>query len=643
MAEKGAQAALRGYRLQALYILWCMLGEKDPDVAFQPEGSEDLSIFQGKKLIKSIQIKAHTANLSLSSFSPQNENSFFHRCAKFKHRPHVQISVASFGGIGQEINRAWKGPGNERHAITEKMFGYGFVNDDIEFLFANLSWEAVTEDTIKVEVFAQLNKAITAGDPESAFDLLTYWIYTASENRSQITRQDLIDKINQVGQYLAHRSTHYSEWFRNIKPLEEQKVSLEIKDKLAEEFRAGVSARYEHICANLDVVREDKLSEINKAFADGAKTVIVHGASGQGKTALALRYFKDYLPEKWRYSVQFVRGRQHAAQVATAIAGHMQAFGTPLYLHLDVSSADQEWDGLIKDLVSELNIKILVSIRQEDLARTNLREYEHGSLATVDLSFDRHEAQGLYQLMYSDSVEVPYPSFDESWQRFGGQGPLMEYVYFLTHTETLGKRLESQVRRLRDEIIKGVFSKEELAFLRICAVATAYQARIKLRSLADWLDLADAARTLELLEKEYLLRRSEDGHLIEAMHPIRSEILADILTDPTLSPWLESSLNAIAHMPESDLETFLLFTFSRRYDDSDAFLKSLLKQFPITWTGFAGVSKAILWLGIKRYLVENWDVITKAREIASDAAILVLDADLAQAMPPGSLNTMSLS
>ena len=68
-------------------------------------------------------------------------------------------------------------------------------------------------------------------------------------------------------------------------------------------------------------------AEIVKIAAkfQSARVVIVHGASGQGKTTLAYRYLREYFPEKWRFQVKAVEGRQHALSLARALSG--QAMG----------------------------------------------------------------------------------------------------------------------------------------------------------------------------------------------------------------------------------------------------------------------------------------------------------------------------
>ncbi len=62
--------------------------------------------------------------------------------------------------------------------------------------------------------------------------------------------------------------------------------------------------------------RDDRLTEIARKFED-ARVVIVHGASGQGKTTLAYRYLHEYVPDHWRFRIQRVENRQHAVSIAT--------------------------------------------------------------------------------------------------------------------------------------------------------------------------------------------------------------------------------------------------------------------------------------------------------------------------------------
>src|SRR5207248_2227860 len=83
----------------------------------------------------------------------------------------------------------------------------------------------------------------------------------------------------------------------DIVPVEDRVISEDEREKLAKAFYSGIAAQYKHILADLDVVRSEKLREVAGKF-QRARVVIVHGASGQGKTTLAYRYLREYFPEK---------------------------------------------------------------------------------------------------------------------------------------------------------------------------------------------------------------------------------------------------------------------------------------------------------------------------------------------------------
>lgn len=77
MSNIGAKAALKGYRLQAFYILDLLLHIENHQLIFQPEGHEDLAIYQNDNLIQCIQVKNRTENLTISDFSPDKKIAFF--------------------------------------------------------------------------------------------------------------------------------------------------------------------------------------------------------------------------------------------------------------------------------------------------------------------------------------------------------------------------------------------------------------------------------------------------------------------------------------------------------------------------------------------------------------------------------------
>jgi hypothetical protein len=410
----------------------------------------------------------------------------------------------------------------------------------------------------------------------------------------------VVDKINKVGRFIAERAAHHKEWFTTIVPLEEPEIDAKLKDELSDEFYRGISARYEHILADVDVLRSQKLQEIAKKFEENReenRVVIIHGASGQGKTTLAFRYLHEFFPDQWRFKVQLIDSREHALSIARALAGQADAIGIPIAVYLDVSPNDIGWTELVKELSTHRNIQVLVTVREEDFRRASISGAEI-QFSGVELTFDRIEAQEIYQSLTSKILPAEFLTFEEAWNKFGGEGPLMEFVYLVTQGNSLRERLEQQITRLKDEARTGKRSYAEIKLLRLASVASAFESRLQIKPLVKHLALTVPERTCEQFEKEYLLRLSEDRSLIQGLHPIRSAILADLLSDSTFSPWSESASVCLPFIFERDVESFLLYAFSRHRFEIEPLLNSLTSYQPQQWTAIAGVTRALIWLGI---------------------------------------------
>lgn len=632
MSNSGAKAALRGYRLQTLFILNEILNTKDRDLVFQPEGNEDLAVYKDEKLVRTIQVKAYSEPLVLSHFiKPEQEDSFFHRSANLLSVcKNVKIEVISFGDIGKELENAWIGVESNKNNVLKKLVKLGINEQQVNSMFERITWDKVTEFNLNIDINRCLSNSLTVGSPESALSLLTAWLYTASEQQTKITYSQLIEKINSIGKYLSEREAHHTEWFKSLEPLIESEISDTLT--LENEFYKGISTRFSHIQANLDIERTVQLDEIDELFKQN-QTVIIHAASGQGKTSLAYRYLYNFIPENWRLKVNFIEDRGHAKSVALALADHLAAFNAKLYLYIDVSPRDLDWTSLVKSLLEHQNIKILLTIREEDLARQNISNEEIGFPALLRLQFTKKEAKHIYQNLVTKKVAKPYPSFGQAWLSFGGNGSLLEYIYFLTQTESLVDKLTFQVKRLRCEVREERLEPKAITLLLACAVATAYESKLKIGLLIDEISLNDPIGTFDLFEDEYLIRRSNDKLHIEALHPIRSRILVNVLADPTFSPWINSALSVIPCLEETDLETFLLYSFAEKPNEFTHIFNHLFKLKVNTWTTVAGIGRALLWFGIHRYVIENKAIIESARAlVGSDAWAFMLLPDIAGIM-----------
>lgn len=630
-----ATPAYRGYRLQALYALARILSpEVEGNRTFSPEGAEDLAILNTSNVLTEIiQVKAYSTNLSLSIFKPDKPDSFFYRVNRLLTQyPDLEVVIASFGAIGPELLSAIQENGIRRQTVTRKISEYGFLSRaDAEQLLDRLQIVLVVESELEETVFTALGNLCTGVDLNAAFELLNFWLYLCSENQTQITQEDLIQRINNVGRFIAEREAFHSEWFRSIAPVVDSEIDSQEKAKLGDEFYRGISARYEHIVAEVDRPRVNKLNEIAHKFEEN-QVVIIHGASGQGKTTIAYRYLHDFFPDQWRFQIKIVENRQQALNIATALSGQAKEIGIPIAVYIDVSPNDIGWDELVKQLTLQKNIKVLITVREEDFRRASISGTEI-QFAEMELKFEQEEAEEIYQFLAQSEIPDRFLDFDDAWNRFGGDGPLMEFVYLITQGNSLRERLQQQVRRIQDEIRSGHASDAELHLLRLVAVASAFEARLKLRELVSFLELPSPQRTLEILEEEYLLRTSEGGTLVEGLHPIRSKILTDILTDKVFYPWANTASTCLPFIFEQDVSSFLLYAFLRPTHELEPLLSALDSYQPNRWMAISGSIHALIWLGIKEYVAENYPLILEVYEETNQAWSFVLNFDIANVSP----------
>lgn len=651
MSTSDATPTYRGYRKQALYVLSRILETgADPSLIYEPEGIEDLSIRgQNGRLLEVVQVKDKSDDLTLSHFKPDQPDSFFYGARdRLRSNPQARLVLATYGRVGPELSAAVAGDAEARQKVASKLNKYRpkvgkdgkqkppFISlADAEMVISRLEVVQLNEQDLDSRIRAQLAAGTPGVDVESAFQLLHFWIYMNSEAKGQIAYQDIIKRVNNVGRFAQERAAWNQEWFTAIVPVEDIDIADGKRAKLAEAFYSGIAVQYKHILADLDVPRPEKLQEISGKFQKSS-VVIVHGASGQGKSALAYRYLREYFPDKWRFRVKAVEGRRHALSLARALSGQAAAVGVPVSVYIDVSPSDVGWVDLVRELAGQPNIQVLVTVRNEDWQRAGMSTYDfEDEPEQVSLEFDRAEAEKIYAALVAKERPQRFLNFEEAWAAFGGEGPLLEFVYLVTQGGRLRERLEEQIRKLQDRIIAGEREPQALKLLSMVAVASAYDARLLVRPLVAALGLLAPDRSIELLADEYLVRLSDGDILIGGLHPIRSQVLADILT--TTEPWSECAAECLPFIHESDIGTFLIYAFSRRQGQLDPLLATLQQYEPDRWVSIAGVLRSLLWLGIREYVNENKPLIKIAAERVGEGWSLLLDFDMVDILEPDSV------
>lgn len=621
----GAISSYRGYRLQALYALSRLLSS--PSHVMHPECIEDLSILADGRLLEAVQVKALESPLALSDLDPGSPGSFFKSAAARSAIGSTEtLTIATFGPLGKELSAFASGDEGTRLSVQSKLVGFGIAADAVDRILPRLRFEVVDEATLRRQLTTQLRETVGGIDPEVAFDLLTLWLYLRSEERAQLSAADVRDRLLAIGEFLADRVAHHAEWFTSIVPIADPETSPPDPGELAEEFYRGVAVRYEHVVAGLAVDRPTRIAEIEESFA-AERIVIVHSASGQGKTTLAYQFMR-HLPDAWRFSVRVVENRSHALAVARAIAGHARAMDLPLVVHLDVGPRDTDWPTLARELAASPQIRVLVTIREEDWRRST--ETWTFPSRDVDPTFSQDEAAAIYEGLRARFADAP-PTFAEAWSRFGRAGPLLEFVHLVTQRQDLPGRLHDQI-----EGIRSTFADEApavIAFLRYVSVATESGTRAHVRPLADLARLRDPGYVLNRLEREYLIRLSEDRAVAGGLHPVRSRLVADLLTDPDLQSRSRVIVEALPAITEEDLEAVLLHALDVGPDARDEVLAGVYRLRPRTWTGIANVGRALRWRGIADYAENHRELIEDADPGRTGSWSVMLRSDIAEAMP----------
>lgn len=633
-------ATYRGYRRQALYCLSRLFDESLPKNAIViPEGNEDLEICnESGDRLEIVQVKDLSTDLSASDFKP----SFYHRVSEFcEPGSTVVVRIVSFGNVGPELLKALdeneETPVRVLNTLTKdrekeykdgtKKTTKGLTNTQATNFLDHVQLTLVSEQDLTDDLIETLRKTVTAGNPERSFEILMWWLVSAAEQRLKLTRESVVKKLNEIGVYLSHLATFQKEWNTSIIPIQPSEADQDQAQLLEQEFFLGGRVTVNHIAQNFDVRRPVLLDRVHSSFEE-SNVVVIRSASGQGKTTLAYRYLMDFAPTEFRYEVLRASDVQHARSMATAISGHAESVGIPTLLFVDVQPGDVFWKEVVRALSFTPNLRILVTIREEDWFRSRVSEDDF-PYADLPIDFDESEARELYDRFVEKHKEARFLDFDDAWAQLGEKKKLFEFVYIVSQSETLAAKIQNQIHLLREEVQANKLLPNELKLLRLVAVASAYEARVDLEKLVSVCEIPDPVLTLKRFNKEFLLRLTEDGRFVEGFHAVRSELMLSELIDPIFHPWATQAAEVLPMIEESDLETFLLSAFSRHHESKDTLLAVLEEYQPETWIGVRAISVAVKWLGVREYAKQNEALIGRVREKVGGGWWFTLDWDLA--------------
>ncbi|MDW3210318.1 MAG: hypothetical protein R8N23_10650 [Reichenbachiella sp.] len=598
--NRGAISSLKGYRTQALYSICRILEDQNQELKYIPEGIEDLDILnESETLQECIQVKSTTGTLSFSDLIQTNsKTSFFHRAVQtFENGNNPKLKLVCFGNISEGLIKLFA-PETDFKGFEQKFKNFDFSPDQLKYLQSNTSFETASEEDYQHRTIDLIKAKAVAIDADHAIEYLHYWLFFLSEKGGEITQEILFAKLNDIGKFVAEREKYHTHLHSSIRKIETRIQQDNAVDQLSNGFFEGVGATYDHISAGLDVKREEKLYEVAQFFKT-KDAVIVHGASGQGKSALAYRFIKDY--SALAYEVILLDRLQATLEQIQALNAISKSLEIPILIYIDVIPGNQNWLQILKDFASGSNFKFLITIREEDWNRTPEKEAAF-SFGDVELRLTEEEAKSIYQRLNSRLDDHNFTDFDEVWLRFGGHGPLLEFTYLINQGKTLKSRIESQLNRIEDE------NPEFIQLLKIVSFSDNNAARVKVDKIRKAKISTKLRLAVEFLKGEYLLQFSENEFWLLGLHPIRSALISELLHigDTDLEATCIQSLKLVE---EADLFVLLTNVFRNISISRPTIMKALNDHQWNDYVAYRGICKALIWLGIKTFTEDHEQLI----------------------------------
>lgn len=582
---------LRGFRTQFLYTLFRVVTDNQPEYVYVPEGLEDLDIKQGDKVLEVIQVKNLKSALSYGNLqSPGKQTSFFVRGeAILAENPTAILKVTSFGPIGSQLTDDIK----LKKALRKDS---KVSNQSIHSLASSFLCEDVNEDDLYDTILNILKSDFPAFNGEWEIRYLLQWIYELAEKQETVTLEQLHNQLLSLREVEARQASSQAQLGIRVKRLFKDQSADVVVSSLKDEYLEGVSARPDHIQAEVDIRRQKWLNQIDQAF--GSRNImIVHGISGQGKSSLCYRYIKDY--ESFAFQICDCVPETLAAIKATVkeISSSLQ---THVLVYFDVQPGEYTWPKLVKEFADNPHIRILVSIREEDWQTSKHVINEIASYNETNLSLSKDEAFQIFKAYDPDSHKNV---FVDKWEELGESAPLLEFVFSITHGETLKSKLTNQYRNLsrtQKRIISSIIVPLYLG-------GTPTEETI---SAID-IDPISIAEEYPTLEGEYFIK---DGTSYRDVHPVRTLILKEIICNGASEFLISTGLYYLGRLPIKDCSRYIVHLFQegmdteklfRRLDEFDSMPAQLCFE----------VFKGLLWKGCQNYVIENESLIDDLRNV----------------------------
>jgi hypothetical protein len=608
-------SALKGFRTQFLYSLYYILSNNDTNFKFRLEGIEDLDVLdQSDNLLKIIQVKNLSTPLVLSSLLSQKptKTSFLKRYVEIrKNFSNVEPVVISFGDVSDELKK-WKVNSNKREKNNQfKEHEWIDIKNKVSFLEVNEC--ILTNESIKL-----LKSQYASIDPIPALDHLLYWLSVIAEKQHIITKSDLFNQIEKIAQYLSERISSTNQYGIYVSPLHLKFQSEASLDLLQEEFYNGINSRFDHIVNNLDVERIDLMQQIKSSFKNN-NIVILHGVSGQGKSTLAYRYAFTNAPTSLVYELNIQDNPEQSRESIINIKAMTKSLETPVLFLLHVSPNSTEWIKILQEFSVDSITQFLITIRQEDWYKAQSSGIKF-LYDEIEIILSKAEASEIYNRLNEKHIDLINIDFEEAWIKFGEYGPLLEFVYAITKGQSLENTLKHQFSILQNETNDDNIGR--LILLRLVCLADAYGARVNVEKIKNINNIQEA---IGRLEKEYLVKLTDDKKYIAGLHSQRSKVLLNDIFDEFITEKKVFALEYINFIEDKDVYFYILNLFREVSLTPIQLITRFENDQTLSWAFYNGIFKSLLWAGIDEYLNSNQELLTQAYTQLGDSWVVLID------------------
>ena len=552
---------------------------------FVPEGKEDLDIYVEGVLKECAQVKCHAGTLTYRDlYSTGRKTSLYSRAIdSLGENPDVRIKIVSINGkISDELT--------DRAKLKRKLKGDSELKlkeCEAKKLAKIIDAAFFNEQEMLSAISLELKSRFTEIDSILSIRLLTQWIYEAAEHGERITIEDLEQEIRTIGVFQSQMQAFHHQLGHAIVPLfTENSLAGYDEQALSNEFYDGVSAKPEHIMAGLDIERGDVENDVETAFRK-SNIVIVHGLSGAGKSTFAYRYIYEHASAT-AYEIRNCN-LKNVNDVLVSLSAIANGLRIPAMFYFDVNPSNPEWIEAISVLAGRKDVRCLVTMRQEDWNIQYPRISSTFKFEDITLELHREEAEQIYNRFLEKDVVV-CRSFEVAWEEAEQSGNLLEFIYSLTHGDTLENRIKAQICRESDK------SKCILGYI---STANYLGGGINLDGLLQLLDYStvEFACLIDKLQHEFF--RIEDN-VIKDIHPIRTKFVVKVLFGNKSLLLKEIAMEIFDKIDIPDGHLYVL----RMIKECGTTVEELISEFSdkeLPPNQAYSIARALLWCGIYDY------------------------------------------